>query len=138
MKKRLLPLLLVSLALVPQVSRADSKQMFASLVFTNSRHVDDVQLYMPTEGQRGPVVKFAEGRLYVGTHGYSLRTIKGLTFHMEVVSGVRDIRTDATADADKPFPVYSVDGRLVRRDATSLVGLPKGIYIAKGKKYVVK
>lgn len=138
MKKRLLPLLLASLALLPQASRADSKQMFASLVFTSSRHVDDVQLYQPTEGQRGPVVKFAEGRLYVGTHGYSMRTIKGLTFQMKVVSGVRDITTDEATEAAKPFPVYSVDGRLVRRASTSLEGLPKGIYIAKGKKYVVK
>ncbi len=138
MKKRLLPLLLASLALSPQVSRADSKQMFTSLVFNTSRQVDDVQLYMPTEGQRGPVVRFAEKRLYVGNRGFLLSTLKGLTFHMEVVSGVRDITTDEAAEADKPFPVYTVDGRLVRRGATSLEGLPKGIYIAKGKKYVVK
>ena len=124
--------------MLPQVSRADSKQMFASLVFTSSRHVDDVQLYLPTDGQRGPVVRFAENRLYVGQRGYALNGLKGLTFHMEVVSGVRDIPTDETAGAAKPFAVYSVDGRLVRRDATSLDGLPKGIYIAKGKKYVVK
>ena len=124
--------------MLPQVSRADSKQMFASLVFTSSRHVDDVQLYLPTDGQRGPVVRFAENRLYVGQRGYALNGLKGITFHMEVVSGVRDIHTDETAGADKPFAVYSVDGRLVRRDATSLDGLPKGIYIAKGKKYVVK
>lgn len=137
MKKRLLPLLLASLAVLPQFSRADSKQLFASLVFTSSRHVDDVQLYLPTDGQRGPVVRFAENRLYVGQRGYALTGLKGLTFHMEVVSGVRDVLTDETA-ADKPFAVYSVDGRLVRRDATSLDGLPKGIYIAKGKKYVVK
>ena len=124
--------------MLPQVSRADSKQMFASLVFTSSRHVDDVQLYLPTAGQRGPVVRFAENRLYVGQRGYALNGLKGITFHMEVVSGVRDIHTDETAGAAKLFAVYSVDGRLVRRDATSLEGLPKGIYIAKGKKYVVK
>ena len=137
MKKRLLPLLLASLAVLPQVSRADSKQMFASLVFNSSRQVADIQLYLPTAGQRGPVVRFAENRLYVGKRGYALTGLKGLTFHMETVTGVRDILTDETA-ADKPFAVYSVDGRLVRRDATSLDGLPKGIYIAKGNKYVVK
>ncbi|HBN47555.1 MAG TPA: hypothetical protein DD401_08290 [Prevotella sp.] len=138
MKKKLLPILLASLALLPQASRADSKQMFASLVFTSSRSVDDVQLYMPTEGQRGPVVKFGEKRLYVGKRGFALNGLKGLSFHMEVVSGVRDIHTDETSEASKPFAVYSLDGRLVRRGATSLEGLPKGIYIAKGKKYVVK
>ncbi len=139
MKKRLLPLLLASLALVPQTSRADSKEMFASLVFVNSsRRVADVQLYQPTDGQRGPVVRFAENRLYVGKRGFTLNSLKGITFQMKVVSGVRDLRTDEAQEADKPFSVYSVDGRLVRRGATSLEGLPKGIYIAKGKKYVVK
>ena len=34
--------------------------------------------------------------------------------------------------------VYSVTGQLVRQNSTSLVGLPKGIYIVNGKKYFVK
>ena len=39
---------------------------------------------------------------------------------------------------DKPSNVYSVNGLLMRENATSLVGLPKGIYIVNGKKYIVK
>lgn len=34
--------------------------------------------------------------------------------------------------------VYSITGQLVRQNSTSLVGLPKGIYIVNGKKYFVK
>ena len=34
------------------------------------------------------------------------------------------------------FNVYAIDGHLVRRQATSLDGLPSGIYIVNGKKYV--
>ena len=34
--------------------------------------------------------------------------------------------------------VYSLDGRIVRKNATSLDGLPKGVYIHKGKKIVIK
>lgn len=34
--------------------------------------------------------------------------------------------------------VYSVTGQLVRLNSTSLVGLPKGVYIVNGKKYFVK
>ena len=34
--------------------------------------------------------------------------------------------------------VYSIDGRLVRSKALNLNGLPKGIYIVNGKKYVKK
>ena len=80
-----------------------------SLVFVSSaRHADDIQLYAHTSG---------------------------FTFHMEVVSGVRDILSE---EENKPFPVYSIDGRMVRPNAISLEGLPQGIYIVKGKKYIVK
>lgn len=34
--------------------------------------------------------------------------------------------------------VYSITGQMVRQNTTSLVGLPKGIYIVNGKKYLVK
>ena len=34
--------------------------------------------------------------------------------------------------------VVSIDGKVVRRDSTSLEGLPSGIYIVNGKKYFVK
>lgn len=34
--------------------------------------------------------------------------------------------------------VYSIDGRLVRRKALNFNGLPKGVYIVNGKKYVKK
>ena len=38
----------------------------------------------------------------------------------------------------EPADIYTTDGRLVRRQATSLSGLPKGVYIVNGKKEVVK
>ena len=34
--------------------------------------------------------------------------------------------------------VYSIDGRLVKKGATSLDGLDKGIYIFNGEKHLVK
>ena len=37
----------------------------------------------------------------------------------------------------EPVDVYSIDGKLVRKNATNLNGL-KGAYIINGKKYVVK
>lgn len=36
------------------------------------------------------------------------------------------------------FDIYSIDGSLVRRNASDLTGLDKGIYIAGGKKVLVK
>ena len=38
----------------------------------------------------------------------------------------------------EPADIYTTDGRLVRRQATSLSGLPKGVYIVNGKKEIVK
>lgn len=50
-------------------------------------------------------------------------------------TGVSDINADATL---WPADVYSIDGRLVRRQAQSLDGLASGIYIVKGKKLLKK
>lgn len=36
------------------------------------------------------------------------------------------------------FNIYSIDGQLVRRNNTSTLGLPRGLYIINGKKVVVK
>lgn len=136
MKKRLLPLLLATLTLMPQSMQASTKEMFMSLVFvSSSRHADDIQLYAHTSGLRGPVVDFKRKYLITSKRSFLLKSLKGLTFHMEVVSGVRDILSE---DENKPFPVYSIDGRLVRPNAISLEGLPQGVYIVKGKKYIVK
>lgn len=53
----------------------------------------------------------------------------------DVTSGINSINTVRQASTGN---VYSIDGRLVRRKATSLEGLPAGIYIIDGKKMVVR
>lgn len=45
---------------------------------------------------------------------------------------------DSENEFSAPSDVYSVSGMLVRKNTTSLDGLPKGIYIVNGKKYFVK
>lgn len=48
-------------------------------------------------------------------------------------AGINDIEyTD-----DKPATIYNINGMMVREKATSTEGLPKGIYIFKGKKVVI-
>jgi hypothetical protein len=37
-----------------------------------------------------------------------------------------------------PADIYSIDGRIIRSQATTLKGLQKGLYICKGKKIIVK
>jgi hypothetical protein len=39
---------------------------------------------------------------------------------------------------DQAFDIYTLQGHKVRTKATSLDGLPKGVYIVKGKKVVVR
>ncbi len=51
-----------------------------------------------------------------------------------VIDGIGGHKVDAKTTAD----VFTVNGQLVRKNANTLVGLPKGIYIQGGKKIVVK
>ena len=48
--------------------------------------------------------------------------------------GINDIQDNDT----KSFEVYSINGMRVKQQATNLSGLPRGIYIVKGKKMLVK
>ena len=39
---------------------------------------------------------------------------------------------------DKPADIYTVDGRCIRHAATTMAGLPRGLYIVNGRKIVVR
>lgn len=45
---------------------------------------------------------------------------------------------DLPAQGQQPFDVYSLSGLLVKRGATTLKGLPAGIYVVNGRKMVVR
>lgn len=49
-------------------------------------------------------------------------------------TGIENVKTLA----GKTFDVYSIDGMLVRKNATNLNGLAKGVYVVNGKKYIAK
>lgn len=51
-------------------------------------------------------------------------------------TAIEGISADSTMPAQ--FNIYNVSGQLVRKNATSLDNLAKGIYIVAGKKYIVK
>ena len=44
----------------------------------------------------------------------------------------------ATISVTRPVNVYNVQGRMVRSKATTLDGLPKGVYIVNGRKVIVR
>ncbi len=51
-------------------------------------------------------------------------------------TGIEGLTFESTDSLDGT--VYNINGQVVRRNATSLEGLPKGIYIINNKKYIVK
>lgn len=59
---------------------------------------------------------------------YSIRGNNGET------TGIEDVKTLN----GKTFDVYGIDGMLVRKNATNLNGLAKGVYVVNGKKYIAK
>ncbi len=56
----------------------------------------------------------------------------------EVVTGIENIATQNVSQTRNDNQVYSITGKLVRSNTTSLNGLDKGIYIMNGKKVIVK
>ena len=59
----------------------------------------------------------------------------------DVLTGIRPAVTDKTSAEDlfaTPQDVYSLSGVCVRRQATSIDGLGRGIYIVNGRKVIVK
>ena len=57
-----------------------------------------------------------------------------VTLESQTPTAVTDITVSKALDSN----VYTIDGRIVRRNAESLEGLSQGIYIFQGKKHIVK
>ena len=57
-----------------------------------------------------------------------------LTYTVDSTLGIENITTDGNVITD----IYTIDGKLVRKAGESTSGLAKGIYIANGKKIVVR
>ena len=55
------------------------------------------------------------------------------TLHFDDTDGIKDLTTDS-----QPFDIYTLNGLLVKRHASTTKGLPYGIYIVNGKKVVIK
>ena len=61
------------------------------------------------------------------------RINEGLLFVKDINLGIRISTVDIN-----PKNIYDLAGRLVRRNATSTEGLPAGVYVRAGKKFIVK
>ena len=61
------------------------------------------------------------------------RISEGLLFVKNI-----DTRIDSVISAETPRNIYDTRGRLVRANATNTEGLPAGIYVCEGRKFVVR
>ena len=94
----------------------------------------DEQLYGNTEETNIDVKDLA-----VGGHKVSVTILYAGGIESAPVS----INLDVTAieellSNDKPVDIYSLDGVLVRQNATSASGLKKGVYIVNGRQAIVR
>ena len=63
----------------------------------------------------------------------SSRLSEGLLFVKSIDTSISPLTTHQT-----PFNIYDTRGRLVRANATSTEGLPAGIYVYEGRKFIVR
>ena len=113
-------------------AQEEVKVLKMTAVRTNNQEVT-VSLYDPDDFW-GPKAYMDDKRLVVGGRSMLLSRVREIRFFIdtEVIDEVKPVEVPEVSD------IYSLDGRLVRKNAASLEGLPKGLYIMNGKKMVVK
>ena len=87
-------------------------------------------IIIPVDGLQPTGYLTADGaQLFVNAVDY---LIAGEQFEYNLVEGVRVEATQWPAD------IYDLSGRMIKKAATSLEGLDKGLYFIQGKKVLVK
>ena len=83
----------------------------------------------------GPKLLMADDCLVIGGRSLALSRVKEIRFSIvtEIFDGIAEVDQQIAVGH-----IYGMDGRLVRSNATTTEGLPKGMYIMNGKKVVVK
>lgn len=93
---------------------------------------------------------FSNGMLYMSAGTTTMKAFKG--YFKTEGDGVGYINVDVDESGQQTYvddqlvsideqtlgDVFALDGSVVRRDATTMEGLPKGIYVVRGKKIVVQ
>ena len=131
--KRLLFLVVCLAAFsISALAQEEVKVLKMTAVRTNNQEVT-VSLY-DTDDFWGPKAYMDDKRLVIGGRSMLLSRVREIRFFIdtEIVDEVKSVVAPEVAD------IYGMDGRLVRKNAASLEGLPKGLYIMNGKKMVVK
>ena len=108
------------------------------------RWYDDT-LFLTVHGQSGDLITF---RAYDPMTGETIDVAETMVFASDCLGTldapqILTLKTVATSigaatAAGNAFDIYTVGGQLVRQHATSMKGLPTGVYIANGKKRVIQ
>lgn len=134
MKKYLLIILICLFASTKMVlAQEEVKVLYMSVVRSTGQEFA-VPLY-DWDSFHGPVADLADHRLMVDGRSMLLSRIREIRFTIEteIQDGIEDVEVEPIENNH----VYSIDGRLVRENAASLSGLPKGMYIMNGKKLCI-
>lgn len=118
----------------PKTMRLLSVDENGSLVFNN----DESRAYtvMIKEGASRPY-KYPYIKAIPHNTGY-LPVSANCPKSLKLVKETTGISNITLGNDNKPANVYNMEGKIVKENATSVEGLPEGIYIFKNKKYVVK
>lgn len=118
----------------PTTMRLLSVDENGSLVFNN----DEANAYtvMIKEGASRPY-KYPYIKAVPHNTGY-LPVSANCPKSLKLVKETTGISNITLGNDNKPANVYNMEGKIIKENATSVEGLPEGIYIFKNKKYVVK
>lgn len=118
----------------PTTMRLLSVDENGSLVFNN----DEANAYtvMIKEGTSRPY-KYPYIKAVPHNTGY-LPVSANCPKSLKLVKETTGISNITLGNDNKPANVYNMEGKIIKESATSVEGLPEGIYIFKNKKYVVK
>lgn len=132
MKRLLLIVVCLAAFSFSALAQEEVKVLKMTAVRTNNQEVT-VSLY-DADDFWGPKAYMEDKRLVIGGRSMLLSRVREIRFFIdtEVIDEVKPVEVPEVAD------IYSLDGRLVRKNAASTEDLPKGLYIMSGKKMVVK
>jgi hypothetical protein len=131
---------------VRQITRAGVGERLNLDDFTfeqTSGSVDHYNIYVDGElvaTAKSTETSIAYGEaLSEGSHTYAVSAVyvSGKESAPTVATYVTVIN-EVTGETSQPFDIYSIDGTLVKKAATSFSGLRQGIYIVNGNKVVVR
>ena len=129
------------------VEKGTSTTVYVNMLkaIVKSTHIDRMEgnyfNYVFTDGEEGLGFYLASNDTSLDSNSAILQLRWGVAGNLPIVKMIFDDTTaigDLPAQEQQPFDVYSLSGLLVKRGATTLKGLPAGIYVVNGRKMVVK